>query len=103
MTRVLDKSGQLIKALSEPKNSIRDGTMSGGMIPKVETGVEAIERGVDGVIHNGNLDHSVILAIRWPGPVIASSVRHPQGQGYPPWLHGDRRPPLCAERARPAT
>ncbi|MEF2072180.1 acetylglutamate kinase [Consotaella aegiceratis] len=63
---VLDKSGQLIKELSvsEAKNLIRDGTISGGMIPKVETCIEAIERGVEGVvILNGKTQHAVLLEL----------------------------------------
>ncbi|WP_206455206.1 acetylglutamate kinase [Aurantimonas marina] len=63
---VLDKSGQLIKELSvaEAKNLIRDGTISGGMIPKVETCIEAIERGVEGVvILNGKKRHAVLLEL----------------------------------------
>ncbi|MCB8840108.1 acetylglutamate kinase [Aurantimonas sp. VKM B-3413] len=63
---VLDRSGQLIKELSvsEAKNLIRDGTISGGMIPKVETCIEAIERGVEGVvILNGKTRHAVLLEL----------------------------------------
>ncbi|WP_425523504.1 acetylglutamate kinase [Jiella flava] len=63
---VLDKSGELIKELSvaEARGLIRDGTISGGMIPKVETCIEAIERGVEGVvILNGKTRHSVLLEL----------------------------------------
>ena len=63
---VLDKQGNLIKELSvaEAKNLIRDGTISGGMIPKVETCIEAIERGVEGVvILNGKKMHAVLLEL----------------------------------------
>jgi acetylglutamate kinase len=43
---------------------IKDGTVSGGMIPKVETCIEAIERGVEGVvILNGKTPHSVLLEL----------------------------------------
>lgn len=43
---------------------IADGTISGGMIPKVETCIEAIERGVEGVvILNGKTPHSVLLEL----------------------------------------
>ena len=54
---VLDKSKQLIKELSvdDARRLIADGTISGGMIPKVETCIDALERGVEGVvILNGN-------------------------------------------------
>ena len=63
---VLDKSGQLIKELSvaEARALIKDGTISGGMIPKVETCIDAINAGVQGVvILNGKTAHSVLLEI----------------------------------------
>ena len=63
---VLDKSGTLIKELSvaEARALIKDGTISGGMIPKVETCIEAIERGVGGVvILNGKTRHAVLLEL----------------------------------------
>jgi acetylglutamate kinase len=63
---VLDKDKKLIDELtvSEAKALIRDGTVSGGMIPKVETCIEAIERGVEGVvILNGKTPHSVLLEL----------------------------------------
>lgn len=63
---VLDKQGRLIKELSitEAKALIADGTVSGGMIPKVETCIEALERGVEAVvIVNGKTPHSVLLEI----------------------------------------
>jgi len=63
---VLDKSGELIKELSvaEARALIRDGTISGGMIPKVETCIEAIDRGVEGVvILNGKTRHAVLLEL----------------------------------------
>jgi len=63
---VLDKDKNLIKELSvaEARALIRDGTISGGMIPKVETCIEAIEAGVQGVvILNGKTPHAVLLEI----------------------------------------
>ena len=43
---------------------IDDGTISGGMIPKVETCIEALGRGVEGVvIVNGKVAHSVLLEL----------------------------------------
>lgn len=63
---VLDRSGKLIKELSvgEARALIADGTISGGMIPKVETCIEAIEAGVEGVvILNGKVAHSVLLEL----------------------------------------
>jgi len=63
---VLDKSKNLIKQLSadEVRRLIADGTISGGMIPKVETCIEAIERGVEGVvILDGKVPHAVLLEL----------------------------------------
>ncbi|MBU2326632.1 MAG: acetylglutamate kinase, partial [Alphaproteobacteria bacterium] len=63
---VLDKNGTLIKELSvaEAHALIADGTISGGMIPKVETCIEAIQAGVQGVvILNGKTAHSVLLEL----------------------------------------
>ena len=63
---VLDKSGTLIEELTvaEARALIADGTISGGMIPKVETCIEAVERGVEGVvILNGKTPHAVLLEL----------------------------------------
>jgi len=63
---VLDKSGKLIPELtaSEARKLIKDGTIAGGMIPKVETCLDAIERGVEAaVIIDGRVPHSVILEL----------------------------------------
>ena len=63
---VLDKDKNLIKELSvtEARKLIADGTISGGMIPKVETCIEAIQRGVEGVvILNGKTPHAVLLEL----------------------------------------
>jgi len=63
---VLDKDKNLIKELTvaEARRLIADGTVSGGMIPKVETCIEAIERGVEGVvILDGKVPHAVLLEL----------------------------------------
>ena len=63
---VLDKDGNLIPELSvrQAQQLIADGTISGGMIPKVETCIEALDRGVEGVvIVNGKTAHSVLLEL----------------------------------------
>jgi acetylglutamate kinase len=63
---VLDKSKNLIKELSveEARRLIADGTISGGMIPKVETSIDALERGVEGVvILDGKVPHAVLLEL----------------------------------------
>ena len=63
---VLAKSGNLIKQLSakEARRLISDGTISGGMIPKVETCIYALEAGVEGVvILDGKVPHAVLLEL----------------------------------------
>jgi len=63
---VLDKDKKLIDELTvaEAKALIADGTISGGMIPKVETCIYAIEKGVEGVvILNGKTAHAVLLEL----------------------------------------
>ena len=63
---VLDQSKNLIKELSadEARRLIADGTISGGMIPKVETCIDALERGVEGVvILDGKVPHAVLLEL----------------------------------------
>ncbi|MFN7165834.1 MAG: acetylglutamate kinase [Pannonibacter sp.] len=63
---VLDKDGKLIKQLTVTRahELIADGTISGGMIPKVETCIEALDRGVEGVvILDGKVPHAVLLEL----------------------------------------
>jgi acetylglutamate kinase len=63
---VLDKEGKLIKELTvaQVNSLIADGTITGGMIPKVETCIEALQRGVEGVvILNGKTPHAVLLEL----------------------------------------
>jgi acetylglutamate kinase len=63
---VLDKSKSLIKELSadDARRLIADGTVSGGMIPKIETCLYALERGVEGVvILDGRVPHAVLLEL----------------------------------------
>jgi enolase len=63
---VLDKSKKLIPELSvkDARKLIADGTISGGMIPKVETCIYALEQGVQGVvIIDGKTPHAVLLEL----------------------------------------
>ena len=63
---VLDKKGNLLTQIKvyEVEKLIRNGTISGGMIPKVETCVEAVKNGVKAaVILDGRLEHSILLEI----------------------------------------
>ena len=63
---VLDKDKNLIKHLriDEIHGLIADGTITGGMIPKVETCIYAVERGVEGVvILDGKIPHAVLIEL----------------------------------------
>jgi len=63
---VLDKSKKLIEQLSvaDARRLIADGTISGGMIPKVETCIYALDQGVEGVvIMDGKVPHAVLLEL----------------------------------------
>jgi acetylglutamate kinase len=63
---VLDKNNKLIDQLSakDVRALIADGTISGGMIPKVETCLYALDKGVEGVvILDGKVPHAVLLEL----------------------------------------
>jgi acetylglutamate kinase len=63
---VLDKNKKLIPELTirQIHDLIADGTITGGMIPKVETCIYALEQGVEGVvILDGKVPHAVLLEL----------------------------------------
>ncbi|MBB4640447.1 acetylglutamate kinase [Rhizorhapis suberifaciens] len=63
---VLDKQGDLLTDLSPADIGTlrKDGTISGGMIPKLETCVQAVEGGVDAaVILDGRVPHAMLLEV----------------------------------------
>ncbi len=63
---VLDKQGKLISELtvSKARGLIADGTITGGMIPKVEGCIAVVEAGVQAVvILNGKTPHAVLLEL----------------------------------------
>ena len=66
---VLDKNKELIHELTLagiPK-LIQEGTITGGMIPKIESCVSVVESGVEGVIIlDGRVPHSVLLELFTP-------------------------------------
>lgn len=74
---VLDKEKQLIRDLTPLQiNTLReDGTIQGGMIPKLETCVHAVEGGVDAaVILDGRVPHAMLIEAftrRGAGTLIA--------------------------------
>ncbi len=63
---ILDEKGRLINSINniEAKELIEDGTISGGMYPKVKCCIKALRNGV-GKTHiiDGRLDHAVLLEI----------------------------------------
>ncbi len=63
---VLDADRRLIPELTaaEARRLVADGTISGGMIPKVETCLEAVEGGVEAaVILDGRVPHAILLEL----------------------------------------
>jgi acetylglutamate kinase len=63
---VLDKDRRLIPELTvdECRRLIADGTITDGMIPKIETCIYAIEQGVEAVvILDGKVSHAVLLEL----------------------------------------
>lgn len=66
---VLDKSGELIHEMTmkEARGYMKDGTLTGGMMPKVETCIRAMEAGVEAaVILDGRVPHSMLLEMFTP-------------------------------------
>jgi len=78
---VLDKEKQLLADLSPADISRlrKDGTIHGGMIPKLETCVTAVEGGVDAaVILDGRVPHAMLLEIftrRGAGTLVRDTSR----------------------------
>lgn len=63
---VLDKDGKVISKLNKTSISKlkNDGTISGGMVPKVDAALECVESGV-GAVHiiDGQIQHSLLLEL----------------------------------------
>jgi acetylglutamate kinase len=63
---VMDKEGNVIPSLtvSDCKRLMKDGTISGGMIPKIQTCVDAVEAGVGAVvILDGRIPHVLLIEL----------------------------------------
>jgi acetylglutamate kinase len=63
---VFGRDGELIAEMtaSEARRLIDAGTIKGGMIPKIETCLEAVEKGVEGaVIMDGRVPHALLLEL----------------------------------------
>jgi acetylglutamate kinase len=82
---VLDKEGQLLSLLDldEVRGLIGDGTIHGGMIPKVETCMAAIEAGVGAAtIIDGRVPHALLLEL-FTEHGIGTQIRGATVQGGP--------------------
>lgn len=63
---VLNKEGNIIESLniSQTQNLYNDGTISGGMIPKVEACLDCVKNGVEKAhIIDGRIPHSLLLEL----------------------------------------
>ncbi len=63
---VLDRDKKLIPRLTvaEARELIKDGTISGGMIPKIQTAIDSVEAGVSAaVILDGRIPHVLLLEL----------------------------------------
>ena len=63
---VLDKNGELIRQMTvaEARQAIADGVATGGMIPKLETAIAAVESGVQAVvILDGRRPHAMLVEL----------------------------------------
>lgn len=63
---VLDANGELIRQMTvaEARQAIADGVAKGGMIPKLETAIAAVESGVDAVvIMDGRRPHAMLVEL----------------------------------------
>lgn len=66
ITGVVDKNGDLIAEMTDDqaKAMIEDGIISGGMIPKIETCLGAVEADVEGaVIIDGRVPHAILIEL----------------------------------------
>ena len=63
---VLDKAGQLITGITPKQidDMVEDGTLSGGMLPKISSALDAARNGVKSVhIIDGRVEHCLLLEI----------------------------------------
>jgi acetylglutamate kinase len=63
---VLDKNGKLLTGLTPQgiDNLVKDGTLSGGMLPKISSALDAARNGVKSVhIIDGRVEHAILLEL----------------------------------------
>lgn len=80
---LLDKAGKLLTGLtaSQVNELIKDGTIHGGMLPKIKSALDAVENGVNTAhIVDGRVEHAVLLEIftnEGVGTLIRASTDNP--------------------------
>jgi acetylglutamate kinase len=75
---ILDADKRLISSISEArvKDLVEKGVITGGMIPKVRTGFQALENGVRKVhIIDGRIEHSILLELLTSAGIGTEMVR----------------------------
>jgi len=80
---VVDADGALISSLraDHADRMIDAGTIAGGMIPKVQNAIEALDAGVDKVhIVNGRIEHALLLEI-FTNEGVGTEVIHEEANG----------------------
>ena len=83
---VLDKDKNLIPELTvaEARELIRNGTITGGMIPKIEGCIEVVEAGVEAVvIIDGRVPHCVLLELfteHGVGTLVGGTKKREEGR-----------------------
>lgn len=83
---VLDRKGERISTMTvdDADAAIREGLITGGMIPKVECGLTALRKGVNKVhILDGRVPHSVLLEI-FTDAGIGTEITRAPGEGGKP-------------------
>jgi acetylglutamate kinase len=63
---VKDKKGKLMERLTKAQAArlIKNGTAQGGMIPKLETAIDAVKNGVTATaILDGRVQHAILLEL----------------------------------------
>ena len=78
-----DKQGQLLSGLTAERveELIKDGTISGGMLPKIECALDAVKNGVrSSHIIDGRVAHAVLLEVltdEGVGTLISRNTANP--------------------------
>ncbi|MGE5699904.1 MAG: acetylglutamate kinase [Deltaproteobacteria bacterium] len=84
---VLDRRGERISTMTieDVEAAVRNGLITGGMIPKVECGLTALRKGVTKVhILDGRVPHSVLLEI-FTDAGIGTEITGPAAERGAPW------------------